>query len=293
MGTKSKFFRVFVAGNTISDGREITPEMIDQVVETFNAETYSPRINVEHIKGFSPEPPFNGYGDVCGVRAQDDEIVVAGKKETRRALYAQVDGNAQLVALTKANQKPYPSVELTESYSGTGKVGMVGLAFTDSPASIATQKLQFSRNAPGTIHAHGADAVALEFEAAPVDSNGIAEAIATGFAKIATMFSRGADKAKEESKPEPKEAANDNFDVAAFSTAIGAHLQACFGSPMNPHGFRRLSFLRKPVLPRNRLPSAYTRTGDAGTSFPGASALGHRQAYRLDGCRRPPHRREG
>lgn len=60
MGTKSKMFRVFVEGNTISDGRKITPDMIDQCAETFNAETYSPRINVEHINGYSPEPPFNG-----------------------------------------------------------------------------------------------------------------------------------------------------------------------------------------------------------------------------------------
>ena len=76
MGTKSKFFRAFVEGNTISDGRTITAGMIDEIVATFNRETYSPRINVEHIAGYSPEPPFNGYGDVYAVKAQDDQITI-------------------------------------------------------------------------------------------------------------------------------------------------------------------------------------------------------------------------
>ena len=36
MGTKSKFFRAFVEGNKISDGRTITAGMIDEIVATFN-----------------------------------------------------------------------------------------------------------------------------------------------------------------------------------------------------------------------------------------------------------------
>ncbi|MFK3888462.1 GPO family capsid scaffolding protein [Sphingomonas sp. NPDC079357] len=228
---KSQYFRCFVAGSTISDGRTITPEMIDQIVETFNAETYTPRINVEHMKGYSPEPPFNGYGSVIGVRAQDDEITIDGKKERRRALYAQVDGNAQLVKLAKADQKPFPSVELTPSYAGIDKVGLIGLAFTDSPASIATQRLQFSRSAPGTFHAHGAEAVTLEFEGAPADPAGIADAIRTGFASVAALFSRGEPEKKEEPKPKP-EAANDNF--AAFATAIGEQMATQLAAAIQP-----------------------------------------------------------
>jgi hypothetical protein len=224
MGTKSKFFRAFVEGQTISDKRVVTAEMIDQIVETHNVETYSPRINVEHLKGYSPEPPFNGYGDVFAVRAQTDTITIGGKPEQRRALYMQVDANDQLVALGKANQKPYPSVELTDDYAGTGKVGLIGLAFTDSPASIATQSLQFSRTAPGTVRAIGEDAVALEFEAKPADGNSIADAIKSGFASVAAMFKTAE---PEKKKEEPKQPANDNtFDVAAFSTAMGDQLAA-------------------------------------------------------------------
>jgi hypothetical protein len=104
---KSKFFRAFVEGQTISDGRKIEGPWIDQIVETFHAETYTPRINVEHLSGYSPEPPFNGYGSVIAVKAQTDDITIAGTVEKRRALYCQVDANDQLVALVAANQKPY------------------------------------------------------------------------------------------------------------------------------------------------------------------------------------------
>ena len=175
MGTKSKFFRAFVAGNTISDGRVITPEMIDEIVSTFSAATYTPRCNVEHIAGYSPEPPFNGYGSVVGVKAQTDTITIDGKEEQRRALYCQVDANDQLVALAAKDQKPFPSVELTADYAGTGKVGLIGLAFTDRPASIATQSLNFSRHAPGTAFGSDPAATALEFEAAPPSEAGLVD----------------------------------------------------------------------------------------------------------------------
>jgi hypothetical protein len=232
MGTKSKFFRVFVEGATVSDGRQITAEMIDQIAATFNAETYTPRINVEHIKGFSPEPPFNGYGDVVGVRAQTDDITLDGKPEKRRALYAQVDANDQLVALGASDQKPFPSVELTADYAGTGKVGLVGLAFTDSPASIATQRLQFSRRAPGTAFAHGSDAVALQFEAAPADPTKVEGAIAGFFNALAAKFKGDETPAKPKEEPKPK-AANDN-DLAAFATAIGQSVASSIAAAMKP-----------------------------------------------------------
>lgn len=187
MGKKSQFFRAFVEGNTISDGRKITAEMIDQVAETFNAETYTPRINVEHISGYSPLPPFNGYGSVAAVKAQTDTIVIDNKPEQRRALYAQVDGNDQLVGLTKTDQKPFPSVELTDNYAGTGKFGLVGLAFTDTPASVATQALKFSRSAPGTVFGAGGDPVAFQFETDAPEAAGLAATVA---AAVAGAFSR-------------------------------------------------------------------------------------------------------
>ena len=231
MGTKSKFFRAFVEGQTISDGRKIEGPWIDQIVETFNAETYSPRINLEHISGYSPEPPFNGYGTVVAVEAKTDDITIAGKTEKRRALYCQVDANDQLVGLVAKNQKPFPSVELTDSYAGTGKIGLIGLAFTDTPASIATQALQFSRHAPGTVFSDPTDAVAIEFDAKPADPTSIADAIKQGFAALGAKLGFSEPEKKED---EPKAPAHDNFDPAKFATALGETMAATMTAAIKP-----------------------------------------------------------
>lgn len=210
--TKSKFFRGFVEGQTISDGRTVTAEMIDQAVETFNAETYSPGINIEHLSGFSPEGPFNRYGDVSAVKAQVDDVTIAGKTEKRKALYMQVDALDSLVALAASGQKPFPSVELTGDYAGTGKVGLVGLAFTDNPASIATQKLNFSRGAAvnGNLVAKGEEAVTLEFEIKPQDTDTIVDG----------LFSRFMDKIRGSKEPEKKLEPASIAEPANFTAAL-------------------------------------------------------------------------
>ncbi len=231
MGTKSQFFRVFVEGNTISDGRTITAEMIDEIVSTFNVDTYTPRINIEHISGYSPEPPFNGYGDVIAVKAQVDDIVIDGATVKRKALYARVDANDQLVKLAKADQKPFPSVELTPSYAGISKIGLIGLAFTDKPASIATQRLKFS--ATGTFYAYANEAAAIEFEAAPASEATVEGAVAGFFSALAAKFKGpDAEKPKEEPKPAPTPA-NDN-DFAAFATAMGETVAASINAAIKP-----------------------------------------------------------
>jgi len=216
MGKKSNFFRAFVAGQTISDGREVTPEMIADIVATFNAETYSPRINIEHIAGYSPEPPFNGYGDVCAVKAQVDEIVIAGKTEKRDALYVQVEGNDQLVTLSKRDQKPFPSVELTPNYAGCGKVGLIGLAFTDTPASIGTQRLSFSR-VNGTLLTTSSERAEIEFAEEADGKDPVDSIVNRLFSKLTGHF-----KPTEPEKPkdEPAKPANDNFDPGAFTAGI-------------------------------------------------------------------------
>jgi hypothetical protein len=188
---------------------------------------------VEHVKGYSPEPPFNGYGDVVAVKAQVDDITIDGKVEKRKALYAQVNGNAQLQKLAKADQKPFPSVELTPGYAGIDKVGLVGLAFTDSPASIATQKLQFSRSAPGTFHAHGSDAIALEFDADASDPAKVEGAIAGFFTALTAKFSKADPATPPAPKEEPKQAANDN-DLSAFATAMGDTVAKSIAAAMAP-----------------------------------------------------------
>ena len=145
---KTRFFRIAVEGATATDGRPITRDMIDQSAAAYNTETYTARINCEHIRGFSPQPPFNAYGSVLAVKAEDFSIEIDGKAQTKRALYGQFDANDQMVATIKADQKIFTSCEFQPDFAKTGKFGLVGLAITDNPASLGTEALKFSAFKP-------------------------------------------------------------------------------------------------------------------------------------------------
>lgn len=141
---QTRFFRVAVEGATASDGRVIEGQWLKDIAETFNPKTYGARVNMEHIKGWTPNGDFKAYGDVLAVRVQTDDIEIAGKTEKRLALYAQIDPTSALVAFNRERQKIYTSIEVEPNFSGTGKAYLMGLAVTDTPASLGTEALQFT-----------------------------------------------------------------------------------------------------------------------------------------------------
>jgi len=136
---KSKWFRVALEGAT-SDGREISKEWIQQMADSYNRDLYGARINMEHIRGYTPDSSFRAFGDVLAVEARD----VDGKL----GLYAQIDPTDELVAMTKARQKIYTSIEVSPNFAKTNGAYLVGLAVTDSPASLGTEVLSFSAQHP-------------------------------------------------------------------------------------------------------------------------------------------------
>ncbi|QDK32577.1 GPO family capsid scaffolding protein [Sphingomonas sp. IC081] len=274
---KSKFFRVFVEGFTASDGRKIEASWIEDIVSTFNVGTYTPRINCEHIKGFSPEPPFNAYGSVSAVKAQTDELVIDGETVRRRALYAQIEPNEQLLKINKQGQKIFTSVEISPDFGGTGKVGLIGLAVTDNPASLGTEALSFSALKPmfdaRKQHPDNLFSAAIEadigMEDGPADTAGMAEAAKSGIlAAFATMFKT--EKPKEQAAP-PKAPANDNsFDVAAFSTALGEQVVLAVKPAYDTIAELRADFAKlKAQLESEEQPQDFTRapaTGGGGNA---------------------------
>lgn len=141
---KSKFFRVAVEGATATDGRTIERSWIEDIAGGYNRDTYGARVNMEHVRGYSPEAPFNAYGDVLSVKAEEVTIKLNGKDEKRLALLAEIEPTDALVKLTQAKQKIYTSIEVAPNFANTNKAGLVGLAVTDSPASLATEVLAFS-----------------------------------------------------------------------------------------------------------------------------------------------------
>ncbi|AHD15261.1 capsid scaffolding protein [Pseudomonas sp. FGI182] len=164
---RSKWFRVAVEGGT-TDGRTIERSWIEEMAAQYSPNTYGARINCEHIKWAWPGGEFGAYGDVLACKAEEVEI----NGETKLALFAQLQPNDALLALNAMNQKIYTSVEIDPKFAKTGKAYLVGLAITDTPASLGTEALQFSAQ-HGTLTGRkqnkdnlftAAEEVQLEFE---------------------------------------------------------------------------------------------------------------------------------
>lgn len=169
---KSKFFRVAVEGDTV-DGRKIERAHIEQMAASYDRATYTARINVEHLRGYSPNPPFNAYGSVDAVKAEEVTLNIGGKEKKLLGLYASFDVNDQAKDLTNADQKVFSSIEIAPNFANTGKAYLYGLALTDSPASLGTEVLKFSTrdDARKDNLIAISDAFAVEFEdAAPADN---------------------------------------------------------------------------------------------------------------------------
>ncbi len=138
MAKSTKFFRIATEGAT-SDGRVIDRETLVQMAASYDPKVYTARVNLEHIRGYDPAGTFKAYGDVTALKAEEQD----GKMR----LLAQLDPTDDLVAMTKARQKIFSSMEVQPSFADTGEAYLVGLAVTDNPASLGCEVLQFSAQA--------------------------------------------------------------------------------------------------------------------------------------------------
>ena len=143
MAKTSRFLRVAVEGAT-SDGRAIDRDWLLQIAKNYDPKVYGARINMEHIRGYSPTSDFRAYGDVVAVKTE--EIDIGGKKKL--ALLAQLEATDELLELNKRRQKLYSSIEVRPAFADTGEAYLVGLAVTDNPASLGTEMLAFAAQNP-------------------------------------------------------------------------------------------------------------------------------------------------
>jgi len=139
---KSRFFRVATEGAT-TDGRAITRDQINQMAKNFDPAKYGARVWVEHMRGLYADSPFRAHGDVLAVEARDVE-------DGKRALFAQIKPLPELVAMNKAGQKIYTSIEIHPKFADTDEAYLTGLGVTDSPASLGTEVLTFAAQKPDT-----------------------------------------------------------------------------------------------------------------------------------------------
>lgn len=135
----SKFFRVATEGAT-TDGREIQREWIEQMAANYDTKKYGARVWMEHIRGMTADSVFNALGDVLSVEAREVE-------DGKLALFAEIEPTEQLKEINKRRQKVYTSIEVNPKFADTGEAYLEGLAVTDSPASLGTEMIKFSREA--------------------------------------------------------------------------------------------------------------------------------------------------
>lgn len=175
MAKKSKMFRVATEGAT-TDGRRIERSWIEQMAKNFDPKKYGARVWLEHMRGIYPDSSFRAYGDVMSVESRTVE-------DGKLALFTEIAPLPDLVAMTtKDKQKIYTSIEVNPKFADTNEAYLVGLAVTDSPASLGTEVLSFAaqnpkanpfasrKTSPDSLFSEAVE-IALEFEEQPEEDS--------------------------------------------------------------------------------------------------------------------------
>ncbi|MBN3864641.1 capsid scaffolding protein [Pseudomonas frederiksbergensis] len=147
--------RVATSGPTV-DGREILPQELRDIAETYAPSKYTAVIWCEH------ERWSGSHGTVFAVRLVEEADDL---EPGQIALEAQLKPNQKLLWLNDQGEKLFSSIEIWPNFAGTGKAYLTGLAVTDQPASLGTQELYFSqRTNKATYYAASVELGALNEE---------------------------------------------------------------------------------------------------------------------------------
>ncbi|EDV2891134.1 phage capsid protein [Salmonella enterica subsp. diarizonae] len=128
---KTDWLCVAAEGDTV-DGRIIERQWIIDMGETYDYNHYVALIWPEHQKG------GGNFGEVLEATWRDGDDGLA-------RLYVSLCPNMRLIYANEEDQLLFFSIEPEEDWRGTGRTYLKGLAVTDTPASIGTTRLRFSR----------------------------------------------------------------------------------------------------------------------------------------------------
>ncbi len=128
----SSWITVLMEGETV-DGRTIEGQWLDDIAETYDPDLYEASINANHFQiGLR-------YGRVVDVRLSESQ------KYNKKTLQVRIVPNKLLLALNAEKQMLHTSCELKLKFPITQKPYLMGLALTDQPASLGTDRLEFSQ----------------------------------------------------------------------------------------------------------------------------------------------------
>ncbi len=118
------------------DGRTIEPQWLIDAAETYSRDTYTALIWPNHPQYEYAEREFTcNLGEVDALKTETLDGVVK--------LYAQLIPNRFLIYANEDGQKLFTSAEFMGDFAGSGREYLMGLAVTDIPASLGTEKIKF------------------------------------------------------------------------------------------------------------------------------------------------------
>lgn len=126
----TQFVRIGLSGATV-DGRTISAEWLTQAAANYSLDKYTANINYEH------RTYYGSLGRVIKLETREEA-------DGKTGLYATLNPSAELMYLNSQGQKLFTSMELNLDFADSGEAYLQGLAVTDNPASLGTQKLEFS-----------------------------------------------------------------------------------------------------------------------------------------------------
>ncbi|MEI9743592.1 GPO family capsid scaffolding protein [Enterobacter ludwigii] len=132
-GLETDWMCIAASGATI-DGRVINDQWMVDVAETYDPRVYTAMIWPRHDSVENRKYTYN-LGRVAALKLEDEDGV--------KKLYAKLSPNQFLIEANKAGQKLFTSIELVEDFAGTGRDYLYGLAATDVPASLYTDRMEF------------------------------------------------------------------------------------------------------------------------------------------------------
>ena len=159
---------ICTAGPTV-DGRTIEEKWLTEAAKNYDREEYPAFVNCEHYYG--------NLGTVWELRTERD-------KKSRLCLQARIRVNKYFLQQNAEGIRLCYSAEFLHNFAETGETYLVGLATTDTPASLGTTETHFKRREKDLVRA---DAVEFEkIELSRNDDPGLYEAVKSVFKEFFT-----------------------------------------------------------------------------------------------------------
>ncbi|AJJ57209.1 phage capsid scaffolding (GPO) serine peptidase family protein [Yersinia pseudotuberculosis IP 32953] len=123
---------------TSVDGRPLEPQWLIECANTYSRETYTALLWPYHEEDITMRQYTPNMGEVDALKYEE-----VGEKIK---LYAKLIPNQFLIEANRQGQKLFTSVEIVPDFAGSGESYLFGLAVTDIPASLGTEKISFTAN---------------------------------------------------------------------------------------------------------------------------------------------------